>query len=54
MASENFEEISQLIKSDIRKENTKMREPILPRLKFAATICFLSVGESYNSFQFHF
>ena len=54
MASEIFEEISQLIKNDIRKENTKMREPIPPRLNLADTICFLSVGESYNSFQFQF
>ena len=32
MTSENFEEIFQLIKDDITKENTKMRELILPRL----------------------
>ena len=50
----NFEEIFQLIKNDIRKENTKMREPIPPRLKLTATMCFLSVEESYNSFQFQF
>ena len=29
-----------------------MREPIPPRLKLAATIRFLSTGESYKSFQF--
>ena len=32
MTFENFEEILQLIKDDITKENTKMRELILPRL----------------------
>ena len=32
MASENFEEVFQLIKDDITKENTKMRELIPPRL----------------------
>ena len=31
-----------------------MREPIPPRLKLAATIRFLSTGESYKSFQFQF
>ena len=31
-----------------------MREPIPPRLKLAATICFLSTGQSYKSFQFQF
>ena len=54
MTSENFEEIFQLIKDDIRKENTKMGEPIPPRLKLAATIRFLSIGESYKSLQFQF
>ena len=32
MTSENFKEIFQLIKNDITKENTKMRELIPPRL----------------------
>ena len=32
MASKNFEEMFQLIKDDITKENTKMRELIPPRL----------------------
>ena len=52
MTSENFEEIFQLIKDYVRKENTKMREPIPPRLELAATICFLSTEESYKSLQF--
>ena len=32
MTSENFEEIFQLIKDDIPKENTNLRELIPPRL----------------------
>ena len=32
MTSENFEEIFQLIKDDITKENAKMKELISPRL----------------------
>ena len=32
MSSENFEEIFQLIKDDITKENTRMRELISRRL----------------------
>ena len=54
MTSENFEKIFQLIKVYIRKENTKMSEPIPPRLKLAATIRFLSTGESYKSLSFQF
>ena len=53
MTLENFEEIFQLIKDDVRK-NTKMRGPIPPRLKFGATIRLLSAGESYKSLQFQF
>ena len=32
MSFKNFEEIFQLIKDDVTKENTKMRELIPPRL----------------------
>ena len=32
MTSKNFEEIFQLIKNDITKKNTKLRELIPPRL----------------------
>ena len=45
MTSENFEEIFQLIKDDISKESTKMRELIQPRLWLAATYHFFSTGE---------
>ena len=50
MTSENFEEIFQLIKHNIIKENTKIRSPIPLRLYLAATIGFLSTGESYKSY----
>ena len=50
MTSENFEEIFQLIKDDIIKENIRMRELIPPRL--AATIGFLSTGELYKSYVY--
>ena len=36
------------------KENTKMREPIPPRLKLSATIRFLSAVESNKALQFQF
>ena len=45
MTSEDFEEIFQLIKDGITKENTKMRELIPPRLQLPATIGFLSTGD---------
>ena len=46
IASENFEEIFQLIKDDIRKEKTKIRKRIPPRLKLEFKISFLPTGES--------
>ena len=50
--SESLEEIFQLIKDGITKENTKMRELILPRLQHAATIGLLSTEELYKSYVY--
>ena len=41
MTSENFQEISQLIKDDITKENAKMNELIPSRLQLATKTGFL-------------
>ena len=51
MISENFKEIFQLIKDDITKGNTKMRDPIPLLRNFVATISFLSTDESYKSYK---
>ena len=50
MTSQNFEEIFQLIKDDIPKENTNLRELNTHRLQLAATIGFLSTGELYKGY----
>ena len=47
MASENLEEMFQLIKYNLRKENTEIRELIPPRI--GCQIGFLSTGEWYKS-----
>ena len=52
MTSENSEEIFQLIKDDITKENIRMRELIPPRL--AAIFGFLSTGELYKSYIYEY
>ena len=54
MTSENFEEIFQLIKDDIPKENTNLRELILPRLQLAAAIGFLLTGKLYKSYCYEY
>ena len=52
MISENFKEIFQLIKDDITKGNTKMRDPIPLLRNFVATISFLSTDESYKIYVY--
>ena len=47
MTSENFEEIFQLIKDDIPKENTNLRELIPPRLYLQPQLAFYQ-QESYT------
>ena len=54
MTSENFEEKFQLIKDEITKENTIMRELIPPRLQLAATIGFLLTGELCKSYVYEY
>ena len=52
MTSKNFEEIFQLIKDDITKQYTKMREIIPPRLQLPATIGFLSTEKLCKSYVY--
>ena len=54
MTSEIFEELFQLIKDNIPKENTNLRELIPHRLPLAATIGFLSTGELYKSYGYEY
>ena len=54
MTFENFEEIFQLIKDGITKQNTKIRNPISPKLKLATTMSFLSAGESHKSYVYEY
>ena len=54
LAYESFEEIFQLIKDDITKENTKMRELIPPRLQLAVTIGFLLTGVLFKSYVYEY
>ena len=44
MTFENFEEIFQLIKDDIPKENTNLRELIPPRLHLQPQLAFYQQG----------
>ena len=46
MTFENFEEIFWLIKDDITKENTKMRDQSTQTIIAATIVFFLSAGES--------
>ena len=50
MIFEIFEEILEMVIDDITKENIKMKDPTPPRLPLAATMDYLSTGESYKSY----
>ena len=54
MTYKNFEEIFQLIKDEITKESTKLRELTLRRLSRAATIGFLFTGELCISYVYEY
>lgn len=48
MTKESFDHVLSLVKADLTKETTNMREPISPGLKLAVTIRFLATGASYD------
>ena len=48
MTPENFNEILVLIRDDITKKDTPMREPIPPEIKLALTIRFLATGTTFE------
>ena len=50
MIFEIFEEILEMVIDDITKENIKMKDPTPLRLPLAATMDYLSTGESYKSY----
>ena len=54
MTPKNFEEILSLIKDDISKKNTRMREPIPPEIQLAITIRFLATGNTYQDLSMCF
>ena len=54
MTCENFEEIFQLIKTDIPKGKSNLRELILPKLQLAATIVYLSTGELNKNYGYEY
>ena len=54
MPPETFDNLLSLIKENITKQNTNMRDAIPPHLKLAATIRLLCSGETYTSLQYLF
>ena len=57
MTPENFNEILVLIRDDITKKDTPVREPIPPEIKLAVTIWFLATETTFEElllcFQVH-
>ena len=54
MTPENFDELLELIKADISKYDTNMRDSIPANIKLAATVRYLATGESYSELQYQF
>ena len=55
MTEENFLELLTIVKEDIEKQNTQMRDTIPSNFKLAATIHFLSTAvSSYTDLQYVF
>ena len=51
MSPELFDELLILVKPEIEKETTILRDPIPSALKLAATILYLSTGSNYADLQ---
>ena len=54
MTAENFDEILSLIKADICKKDTMMRDSVPPEIQLAITIRFLATGNSYRDLSMGF
>ena len=54
MTAENFDEILSLIKADICKKDTVMRDSIPSEIQLAITIRFLVTGNSYKDLSMGF
>ena len=54
MTAENFDEILSLIKDDISKKNTVMRDSVSAEIQLTITIRFLATGNSYKDLSMGF
>ena len=54
MPPELFQELEQRLGSEIQKERTWMRDPLIPGLKLAVTLRHLASGDSYPTLQYAF
>lgn len=54
MSKENFDELLLLVTPYIKKQDTHLRESILPGLKLAATLHYLAEGSSFISIAYHY
>ena len=54
MTAENFDEILSLIKADICKKDSMIRDSIFPEIQLAITIRFLATGNSSRDLSMGF
>ena len=54
MSVDNFNEILTLVKDDLTKQNTHLRESIPAEVKLAITLRYLATGNTYTDLQYQF
>lgn len=54
LTPECFDEILQLIREDITKQDTFMRKAISPEARLAITLYYMATGSSYCNIHLHF
>ena len=54
MNPENFDELLDLIKEKITKQDTQMRQAISPELKLAITLRYLATGNTFTDLAYYF
>ncbi|KAJ8944107.1 hypothetical protein NQ314_009550 [Rhamnusium bicolor] len=52
MDHNNFMELLGLMKDDIQKQDTHLRESVSAKKRLAATLCYLVTGNSYRDLMF--
>jgi hypothetical protein len=54
MTPEKFDALLDMVAPKIERQNTQMRDAILPRVMMEVTVYFMATGNSYRTLQYFF